>query len=150
MRPFKLIIPSLWLQGVAITLPLLTLEFGPSSTDVRYTTCALFVGLCIGSAGWGIASDIIGRRLAFNATLFLAGVFGLAVGGASSWTGVCGLYAALGVGVGGNLPIDGALFLEFLPSTRSNLLTVLSVSWPCGQFLASLSNSVFPSLHTSF
>jgi MFS family permease len=150
MRPFKLIIPSLWLQGVAIALPLLTLEFGPSSTDVRYTTCALFVGLCIGSAGWGITSDIIGRRLAFNATLFLAGVFGLAAGGASSWAGACGLYAALGVGVGGNLPIDGALFLEFLPSTRSNLLTVLSVSWPCGQFLASLSNSVFPSLHTSF
>ena len=80
MRPFKLIIPSLWIQGVAIALPLLTLEFGPSSTDVRYTTCALFVGLCIGSAGWGIASDIIGRRLAFNATLFLAGAFGLAAG----------------------------------------------------------------------
>lgn len=150
IRIFKLTISSLWLQGVAITLPLLTLEFGPSATAVRYTTCALFVGLCIGSAGWGIASDIIGRRPAFNTTLFLAGAFGLASGGASSWIGVCGLFAALGVGVGGNLPIDGALFLEFLPSTRASLLTVLSVSWPCGQFLASLSNKVFPSIHTSF
>lgn len=98
---------NLVLQVVALTLPSLTSEFGPTSTEVRYTTCSLFVGLCIGASFWGVASDIIGRRLAFNATLFLAGVFGLAVGGGSSWIGVCGLYAALGVGVGGNLPVDG-------------------------------------------
>ena len=49
----------------------------------------------------------MGRRLAFNATLFLAGVFGLAVGGGPSWIGTCGLYAAMGIGVGGNLPVDG-------------------------------------------
>jgi hypothetical protein len=33
------------------------------------------LGLCIGASFWGIASDIIGRRLAFNATLFLTGAF---------------------------------------------------------------------------
>ena len=58
------------------------------------------ISLKTGASFWGIASDIIGRRLAFNATLFLAGVFGLAVGGGNSWIGVCGLYAALGVGIG--------------------------------------------------
>ncbi|KAI4103169.1 MAG: hypothetical protein L6R37_003990 [Teloschistes peruensis] len=93
---------NMWLQGVALTLPGLTAEFGPSSTQVRYTTCALFIGLCIGASFWGIASDVIGRRLAFNMTLFLAGVFGLAVGGGNSWVGTAGLFAALGVGVGGN------------------------------------------------
>ncbi|KAI4228367.1 MAG: hypothetical protein LQ349_006561 [Xanthoria aureola] len=93
---------NMWLQGVALTLPSLTKEFGPSETQVRYTTCALFIGLCLGASFWGIASDVIGRRLAFNMTLFLAAVFGLGVGGGSSWIGVCGLYAALGVGVGGN------------------------------------------------
>lgn len=122
-----------------MTLPSLTLEFGPSSTHVRYTTCALFVGLCIGSSFWGIASDVIGRRPAFNATLLLAGVFGLATGGGSSWIGVCGLYASLGVGIGGNLPVDGALFLEFLPFASGGLLTLLSVWWPVGQLIASLS-----------
>ncbi|KAL9044477.1 MAG: hypothetical protein Q9214_002384 [Letrouitia sp. 1 TL-2023] len=98
---------NMWLQGVALTLPGLTSEFGPSETHVRYTTCSLFIGLCIGASFWGVASDIIGRRLAFNSTLFLAGVFGLSVGGGSSWIGTCGLYASLGVGVGGNLPVDG-------------------------------------------
>ncbi|KAL6713960.1 hypothetical protein ACLMJK_008454 [Lecanora helva] len=126
------------LQVVALTLPSLTSEFGPSATHVRYTTCSLFIGLCIGASFWGIASDIIGRRLAFNTTLFLAGVFGLAVGGGNSWIGVCGLYSALGVGVGGNLPVDGALFLEFLPTASQGLLTLLSVWWPVGQLIGSL------------
>ena len=128
----------MWLQGVALTLPQLTAEFGPSETQVRYTTCALFVGLCLGASFWGVASDVSGRRIAFNMTLFIAGVFGLAVGGGNSWIGVCGLYASLGVGVGGNLPVDGALFLEFLPMASGGLLTLLSVWWPIGQLIASL------------
>ena len=48
------------------------------------------------------------------------------------------MYAALGFGVGGNLPVDGALFLEFLPFASGNLLTMLSVWWPVGQLIASL------------
>ncbi|KAL9600814.1 MAG: hypothetical protein Q9219_002952 [cf. Caloplaca sp. 3 TL-2023] len=129
---------NMWLQGVALTLPGLTSTFGPSETQVRYTTCATFLGLCIGASFWGTASDVIGRRLAFNATLFIAGVFGLAVGGGNNWVGTCGLFAALGVGVGGNLPVDGALFLEFLPFASSGLLTMLSVWWPVGQLISSL------------
>jgi MFS family permease len=129
---------NLWLQGVALTLPSVSREFGISTTQVRYTTLALFTGLCCGAVFWGTASDIIGRRLAFNMTLLITGVFGLAVGGAQSWIAVCGLYAALGAGVGGNLPVDGALFLEFLPFSSGNLLTMLSVFWPVGQLIGSL------------
>ncbi|KAF2091246.1 MFS general substrate transporter [Saccharata proteae CBS 121410] len=129
---------NLWLQGVALTLPALEPEFGIDSNTVRYTTLATFVGLCLGASFWGIASDVVGRRLAFNATLFIAGAFGLAVGGAPNWIGTCALFACLGLGVGGNLPVDGALFLEFLPFASGNLLTLLSVWWPVGQLIASL------------
>ena len=80
----------------------------------------------------------MGRRLAFNMTLFLAGVFGVAAGAAPTWISACALFAALGVGVGGNLPVDGALFLEFLPNASGGLLTLLSVWWPVGQLVASL------------
>jgi MFS family permease len=77
------------------------------------------VGLCVGANFWGIGSDIIGRRLAFNLTLLIAGVFGIAAGAAPSWIGACGLFAALGVGVGGNLPVDVSVrevpFLFFFP-----------------------------------
>lgn len=48
----------------------------------------------------------------------------------------CALYACLGLGVGGNLPVDGALFLEFLPFASGNLLTMLSVWWPLGQLVS--------------
>ncbi|CAP94692.1 hypothetical protein E8E15_007898 [Penicillium rubens] len=129
---------NLWLQGVALTLTPLSYEFGLSATWVRFSTCALFLGLCIGASFWGIASDIIGRRLAFNATLFLTGAFGLAAAGGPTWIGTSALYACLGLGVGGNLPVDGALFLEFLPFISGNLLTMLSVWWPVGQLIGSL------------
>ncbi|KAL2001757.1 hypothetical protein VTN02DRAFT_1311 [Thermoascus thermophilus] len=129
---------NLWLQGIALTLTQLSLEFDVSESRVRFTTCALFLGLCIGASFWGVISDIVGRRLAFNTTLFLCGVFGLAIGGSPTWIGVCGLSACMGLGVGGNLPVDGALFLEFLPLASGNLLTMLSVWWPVGQLIGSL------------
>ncbi|KAL2013102.1 hypothetical protein VTN00DRAFT_627 [Thermoascus crustaceus] len=129
---------NLWLQGIALTLTQLSLEFDVSESRVRFTTCALFLGLCIGASFWGVISDIVGRRLAFNMTLFLCAVFGLAIGGSPTWIGVCALSACMGLGVGGNLPVDGALFLEFLPFASGNLLTMLSVWWPVGQLIGSL------------
>jgi len=71
-------------------------------------------------------------------TLLITSVFGILTAYAPSWAMVCLLYALLGFGVGGNLPVDGALFLEFLPDASSSLLTLLSVWWPVGQLVSSL------------
>jgi MFS family permease len=38
----------------------------------------------------------------------------------------------------GNLPVDSAIFLEFLPGTHQYLLTVLSIDWALAQLLATL------------
>jgi MFS family permease len=62
----------------------------------------------------------------------------MAAGGAPNWIAVCSLYACIGLGIGGNLPVDGALFLEFLPFASGNLLTLLSVWWPVGTLVASM------------
>ncbi|KAL2687264.1 hypothetical protein Neosp_004818 [[Neocosmospora] mangrovei] len=129
---------NLWMQGVSLTLPSLSAEFGVDEKTVRYTTSALFVGLSIGSFFWGIGSDFLGRRIAFNMTLLITSIFGIMAAYAQSWGGVCFFYAALAFGVGGNLPVDGALFLEFLPDASSALLTLLSVWWPIGQLASSL------------
>src|SRR5271156_3988759 len=59
---------NLWLQGLALTLPQMGKEFGISTTHVRFTTLATFVGLCFGALFWGTAADAIGRRPAFNTT----------------------------------------------------------------------------------
>lgn len=98
----------------------------------------MFLGLCFGSFFWGIGSDIMGRRIAFNCTLLITGIFGILCSFSGSWGGVCFTFAALGFGVGGNLPVDGALFLECLPDSSSSLLTLLSVWWPVGQLFSSL------------
>ncbi|KAK2043567.1 major facilitator superfamily transporter [Colletotrichum somersetense] len=129
---------NLWMHGVALTLPSLSAEFGISEQRVRYTTSSIFLGLCFGSFVWGIGSDVLGRRVAFNLTLLITGVFGILLAFAPTWGWVNLLFAALGFGVGGNLPVDGALFLEFLPDASSSLLTLLSVWWPVGQLSSSL------------
>ncbi|KAK5987207.1 MFS siderochrome iron transporter 1 [Cladobotryum mycophilum] len=129
---------NLWLQGVSLTLPSLSAEFGIPEKTVRYTTSACFAGLALGSFLWGIGSDLFGRRIAFNMTLLITSIFGIMAAYATSWGGVCFFYAAFGFGVGGNLPVDGALFLEFLPDASSSLLTLLSVWWPIGQLVSSL------------
>ncbi|PWN43691.1 MFS general substrate transporter [Ceraceosorus guamensis] len=135
------LVDNLWLQGVAIILPQVNREFAPQ--HVEWMTFALYIGLILGAAGWGVAADIIGRRPAFNITLFLAGVFGIAAGGARNEVALGGLLAALGVGLGGNLPVDGMLFLEFIPGSKQYLLTLLSVFWSIGQLIASLVAWVF-------
>ncbi|KAI1861476.1 hypothetical protein JX265_004487 [Neoarthrinium moseri] len=129
---------NLWMQGVSLTLPSLSQEFGVSEKTVRYTTSSLFAGLCVGSFFWGLGADIMGRRVAFNLTLLITSIFGIWAAYAPSWGWTCFLFACMGSGVGGNLPVDGALFLEFLPDASSALLTLLSVWWPVGQLASSL------------
>ncbi|TGJ82113.1 hypothetical protein E0Z10_g6656 [Xylaria hypoxylon] len=129
---------NLWMQGVSLTLPSLSEEFGVTEKQVRYTTSSLYVGLSIGSALWGVGADIMGRRIAFNLTLLITSIFGTLAAYAPNWPAVCFLFGLMGTGVGGNLPVDGALFLEFLPDASSSLLTLLSVWWPVGQLVSSL------------
>ncbi|KAE9383617.1 MFS general substrate transporter [Gymnopus androsaceus JB14] len=87
---------------------------------------------------WGILADLIGRRLSFNITLFLAGVFGVAAGGYNNFTTLGGLIACVGFGIGGNLPVDAAIFLEFVPQSHQWLSTLLSAWWSLGQLFAPL------------
>lgn len=127
---------NLWLQGLAIVLPQVQQELNP--VRVEYAVLAEFAGLIVGATTWGIMADLIGRRLSFNITLFLTGLFGLAAAGAPNFVTFCSLIACMGFGVGGNLPVDGALYLEHIPQSHQWTLTLLSVWWALGQLVASL------------
>ncbi|KAG9124963.1 hypothetical protein FRC07_009555, partial [Ceratobasidium sp. 392] len=127
---------NIWLQGVAIILPSISREMQPP--HIAFATLALYVGLIVGATTWGVLADIIGRRLSWNITLFLSGVFGIAAGGSRNFVTLGSLISCLGFGVGGNLPVDGALFLEFIPGSHQWLLTLLSAWWSFGQLVASL------------
>lgn len=81
---------------------------------------------------------MLSHRWSFNITLFLAGVFGLAAGGSPNFVTLASLLAVLGLGVGGNLPIDSAVFLDFVPGSHQYLLTILSIWWSIGQLVSAL------------
>ncbi|KAF7369223.1 MFS domain-containing protein [Mycena venus] len=136
---------NIWLQAIAILMPAIANQhnFPDYSSNIRMATFALYCGLIVGATFWGMTCDVIGRRTAWNATLFLSGIFGIAAGASPNFITLCAMLACIGFGVGGNLPVDGALFLEFLPGKHQYLLTLLSLWWAVGQVVGSLISWVF-------
>ncbi|KAI0769082.1 MFS general substrate transporter [Trametes elegans] len=126
---------NLWPVATGLLLPPTINEFNYQGAWLKF---AQAIGSLVGCAFWGISSDIWGRRWSFNLTLFITGVFAMAAGAAPNAVALCALVAAWSVGVGGNLPVDSAVFLEFIPPSHQYLLTVLSVWWAFGQLVGSL------------
>ncbi|KAF9946938.1 hypothetical protein BGZ65_009271, partial [Modicella reniformis] len=91
-----------------------------------------------GAMFWGMLADAYGRKQAFNLTLIVTTFFGIAASFAPSYWVLCVLILFLGFGVGGNMPVDGALFLEFTPHKNQYLLTFLSIFFSFGAVAASL------------
>ena len=143
---FGWFLDNAWLQLIAVILPQVNIEFFSDeyasahkfAANPAWLTFANFSGQLAGALFWGYASDVVGRRLSFNATLLIGGVFSVAAGGARSFAAVAGLAGVACFGFGGALPVDGMLFLEFLPGRYQYLLTLLSVFWSLGQLLTSL------------
>lgn len=136
---------NMWFQILSATLPQVQAEFQVSDSISGLGLTCFMVGMIPGSLGWGVLSDLVGRRLAFALTLTLGGVFGTAAAFAQSFTMYCLLLAVAGVGVGGNIPVDGALFLEFIPKERQSLLMLMSCFWPLGSMIgAGLSWGLIP------
>ncbi|KAL9127488.1 MAG: hypothetical protein Q9217_003644 [Psora testacea] len=77
------------------------------------------------------------RRYAFNLTVLIASVFGLCLAAPSNYDGILVLTAFVGFGIGGNIPIDTTICLEFLPQNRRFLLALLSVFQPIGVVVCS-------------
>ena len=129
---------NLWPTVTGLILPPLRKEFHKTSTQMPLITLAQNIGLFVGAFFWGFGCDLFGRKWAFTFTLFFTAVFGLVAAGSPTFAAV-GVFAALwSFGVGGNLPVDSAIFLEFLPHTHQYLLTVLSTYWALAELFADL------------
>lgn len=127
---------NLWPIVTSLIFTSITNEFSPNHPPLL--TLAQNIGLLAGAMFWGFGCDIFGRRLAFNATLGITAVFGLIAAGSPNFAAI-GCFAALwSFGVGGNLPVDSAVFLEFLPGSHQYLLTILSIDWAVAQVIANL------------
>lgn len=103
-----------------------------------FLTLSQNIGLLVGAIVFGLGCDVWGRRVSFNSTLLGVAIFASASAGSPTYKALCVFAAFWSIGVGGNLPVDSAIFLEFLPGSHQYLLTVLSIWWAFGQLLASL------------
>lgn len=94
--------------------------------------------MLVGALFWGFSADIIGRKYAFNISLMLSSVFCIAAGASPNWI-VLGLLVCLAAfGSGGNLVLDTVVFLEYLPSQKQWLITLMAMWWGIGQLVAGL------------
>jgi MFS family permease len=85
--------------------------------------------MLVGALFWGLSADIIGRRFAFNVSLIISSIFAIVAGAAPNWV-VLGLFVCLSAfGAGGNLVLDTTVFLEYLPSSKQWLLTLMACWW---------------------
>lgn len=64
---------------------------------------------------WGVLVDVVGRRWAFNLTCLISAAFGLGLGGCNTYNAFLVVTAFTGFGIGGNIPIDTTICLEFIP-----------------------------------
>ncbi|KAL9614922.1 MAG: hypothetical protein Q9167_000664 [Letrouitia subvulpina] len=126
-------IDLLYAQAFGLVAPALQQELGFSGNMLVYVN-ALVLKADILLQALTIAS---GRRYAFNLTVFIASIFGLCLGVPDNYDGILVLTAFVGFGVGGNIPIDTTICLEFLPQNRRFLLALLSVFQPIGVVVAS-------------
>lgn len=112
------------------------LEFNPTYKGAL--TMAIYSGMLVGALFWGLGADIIGRKIAFNVSLFICSIFAIVAGAAPSWESLSFFIALVGFGGGGNLILDTTVFLEYLPSDKQWVVTFLAAWWGLGQAVAGL------------
>ncbi|KAI0877177.1 major facilitator superfamily domain-containing protein [Hypoxylon argillaceum] len=127
---------NLWPVVTSLIFTPIKTEFKPPKAPLL--NLAQNIGLLAGAIFWGFGCDVFGRRWAFNLTLGLTALWGLVAAGSPNFAAIGSFAALWSFGVGGNLPVDSAIFLEFLPASHQYLLTVLSVDWALAQVVANL------------
>ncbi|KAK2615530.1 hypothetical protein N8I77_002277 [Diaporthe amygdali] len=134
---FGYLLDLLWAQAFGLALKPLQQELGFGNDRSGNISTAFSSGLTAGAFFWGALSDVVGRKWAFNLTCLFSSVFGLCLGASDSYTTFLVLTAFVGFGVGGNIPIDTTITLEFIPQNKRFLLSTLSIFQPIGVVLCS-------------
>lgn len=129
-------VDSLLLFLMSISADAVVTQYPPKFN--RGAQLGFYLALLVGALFWGSTADIIGRKWAFNFSLLTSAVFAIAAGSAPSYAAWSTLVAISAFGSGGNLVLDTTVFLEFLPSNKQWLLTLLAGWWGVGQTVAGL------------
>ncbi|KIY01102.1 uncharacterized protein Z520_02654 [Fonsecaea multimorphosa CBS 102226] len=120
----------------SITAGSVVAEYHPNYT--RAGQLSLYIGLVVGALFWGCSADIIGRKWAFNITLFLSSVFAIVAGAAPNYASWGAFNALSAFAAGGNLVLDTTVFLEYLPHSKTWVVTLMAAWWGVGLTLGGL------------
>ncbi|OAL54506.1 sugar transporter-like protein [Pyrenochaeta sp. DS3sAY3a] len=127
-----------WAQGVGLIASAVYQEMGVADEDTGAIFACANAGLAVGALGFGLGVDVVGRKWAFNLTCLITSVFGLLLAAPKyNYAAICGIYFLASLGLGGNIPIDATIALEFLPQSRRFLVSLLSMWQPIGVVVAS-------------
>ncbi|KAG9254434.1 major facilitator superfamily domain-containing protein [Emericellopsis atlantica] len=134
---FGYFLDLLWAHAFGLVLSPLQQEMGFGNDESGNISVCFNAGLTAGAFFWGFMSDIVGRKWAFNLTCLFSSIFGLCLGASPNYLTFLVLTAFVGFGVGGNIPIDTSITLEFIPQNKRFLLACLSVFQPLGVVVCS-------------
>lgn len=140
---FGFFLDLMWAHGFSIIAASLQQEFGLKDSQVTNLFTSFAVGLTSGAFFWGLLVDMIGRKWCFNLTCLISSTFGLILPVFGNFDLIVFFTALIGTGVGGNIPVDATITLEFLPTNRRSLLATLSVFQPVGVVVASVLGLAF-------
>ena len=111
---------------IGVVLPKLVSEWRITPVQTGMLASGGFIGMAIGVLLFGILADAIGRWKVFQITLL---VYALLTGACALTTGFTSLFIlriAVGLGIGGLVPVDSAYLTEYvpLPALRQFIATV--------------------------
>jgi MFS family permease len=132
---------------LGLMLPLLSEEFKPSSeTELAVIGSLTGVGMIFGTIFFAQFSNVYGRRVAYQLSLFLCVIFGLVSSFATSILGFALTRGGLGFGYGGNIVSATTLLMEFTPTShRAKFMNVSGIAYALGAlFVVGLAWGVVP------
>lgn len=129
-------VDSLLLFLMSISAEQVVAQYPPKFT--RGAQLGFYLALLVGALFWGSTADVIGRKWAFNFSLLISAIFSTVAGAAPNYPVWASFVALSAFGSGGNLVLDTTVFLEYLPSNKQWLLTLLAGWWGVGQTVAGL------------
>ncbi len=122
---------------ISFAIPAIGEEWNLSAGQKALLATAIFLGMLMGAYIWGRIADTRGRKIGFISTIAIDSIFGLASAFSPSFAWLVVLRGLTGFGVGGTLPVDYAIFAEYLPANkRGRYLVLLESFWALGYLLA--------------
>lgn len=123
----------------SIVLATLMREFGMSKSTAGLLNALTLIASAIGSFGFGLLADRVGRRRALSHSILVYSIFTFACGFSTTVTMLAVFRFLLGLGMGGEWNCGATLVAETWPGAwRGRALGIVQSSWALGYALAAV------------